>query len=187
MKNKEEKQPLLQIKEQGREQAPVTGKSGGFLSIHELQDRKLQLSDMDYCVRFAEPKEWTRWRKEAEERRSKIPAYSYWKCPACGWSCKLRGDSEGGGPCMRCNRLNLVGGARLVKMTEKETRQFDEDEAREFKRDVERLNLMEFNRRNEERGKVGLPALARAEFDAARKKEYQREREDMARLLKVRP
>jgi hypothetical protein len=178
--NKKERCPLLQIEGRSREQAPVTGKSGGFLSIHELQDKKLHLSDMDYCVRFAEPKEWAKLRKEVEKRRSKIPAYSYWKCPKCGWRATFRGDVEEGGICLGCNRLNLVDGARLVRMTEKEARQFDEDEARDFKRDVERLNLMEFNRRNEERGKVGLPTLTRAEFDAAMKKKYQR---DMARLF----
>ena len=155
---------LLQTKGRHREKAPATGKSAISLSLHELQDGKLNLDDRAYCLKFGEPKDFAAIRKQIEARRDKIPAWSFWKCsnPKCGWKTRKAGDA-GGGSCLRCNFQNYVDGGQLEKMSEAEADKFLADEkAAEEKwiADAPRraAELSEFNKRliqNMPKGGIG--------------------------------
>lgn len=143
---------VLMTAGRGREKIPVNPKSAGSLSIHELEHGRLNLSDLDYCVKFGEPKQWTKWRKEVEAERAKLPAWSFWKCGKCGWKVRMAGDA-GGGACLMCNLQNqYVDGGQLEKMSAAEIEKFlaDEKAAEEKwiadapKREAE---LAEFNKR----------------------------------------
>jgi hypothetical protein len=45
-------------KQPKRERAESTQRSGGFLSIHQLRDGKLDMTPSEYCNRFASAEEW---------------------------------------------------------------------------------------------------------------------------------
>jgi hypothetical protein len=63
LKNKKEKQPLLQIQGQSREVAEPSRRPDSSLSIHQLVDSKLSLSSREYCIRFALEKEFDQLKK----------------------------------------------------------------------------------------------------------------------------
>jgi hypothetical protein len=175
---------LVTSKVQAREKiSPEPGKHT-FLSLHELEKGQIHLNDLAYITKFSEPKEWLRWRKEVEAQRSKIPAYSYWICPSCGWRGQFGGDKREGGVCLVCNLGAFKQGGFLRPMNEAEREQFEKDEAERIRRQTEQVRLMEFGRQNVNRAKEGLPPLTRAEFDEQERRRSRDKAEDMAQLMK---
>jgi hypothetical protein len=166
----DKKQKLLQSQGRAREQAPATGKSGGFLSIHELQDGKLKLTAREYVNRFGTDEDFERVQEVIMERRKQEPAFSYWKCenPHCLWKAKMNGDKKESFPCLKCNAQRFKDGSWMKQMSKAEAEQFEKSEAERERADVRRLQDIAYNADTEDRKKSGLPARSREEFLAER-------------------
>lgn len=165
-------------KQSKREKVESVQQPGGFLSIDQLQGGKLNLSAKDYVLRFAIDEEWKKFEKVIAERRSKIPAWSYWRCPACGWRVRLDGDTperhKGNPfPCIKCNMPQLKDGGLLIEMTKKEVKQFLQDEEAAATRSREQSIKAAFFDRNEERKKAGLELLTMKQFIKEQGRKYQ--------------
>jgi len=177
---------VLMTAGRARETVPGSGKGGGFVSLHQLEKGKLKLDDQAYCVRFGTPAHFAGLRKLIEADRDKLPAYSYWRCenPHCFWKDKKDGEAKEPVRCLRCNMAGYRDGSWMKKMTNVEAAEFEQAEATRAIRETEQLTLMEFNRRNDNRTREGLPVLTRAEFDKQQQAEFQLEQERRRHLTK---
>ena len=174
---------LLQTVGRLKKTAPPSLKSGGFVSTNQVKDGRLNLSVREYCMRYGRDEDFLEVQKKIISRRSLIPAFTFWKCPACGW----RGRNDGEAPerakenpilCLRCNlQRHEDSKGWLVEMDEKEVAQFLKDEEAEAKRFSERLmksNLFGINLKRQEEG---LSPLTMEQYRANEKREWERMRE----------
>jgi hypothetical protein len=158
---------ILTTQGRGREVAQAKKGDSLSLSIHELEDGRLKMDDRSYVLKFGKPEDFARVREAIEDRRKREPAFSYWRCAACGWTAKMRGDKQEGGPCLRCNIQNLIGGGFLRKMTPVEAEEWEKTEAENWKRINEREAAARLYEINQGREKAGLPRFTREELEAA--------------------
>lgn len=146
---------------------------GGSLSTNQLRDGRLNLSDKDYVLRYGKPEDFADARKKILERRSKIPAYSLWRCPGCGWKTHFDGEApernkENPIPCIRCNiRRYSESKGWLVEMTKKEAEQFVKDGEIARKKDIERSGRAGLFNKNQERQRQGLSPFTMEQFKEA--------------------
>lgn len=158
------------------EDVPAKG-GGGFLSIHQLLDGKLNLSDKDYCIRFGNEVDWKELRARIAERRKTEPAFLWARCknPKCGWTGKMRADTPVG-HCFHCNWPGYrEHPGWLEKVTsKKEVEALERAAADRLDRGTRRAFKAGLFNRNQERQKDGLPPLSEKEYRAEQKSEWER-------------
>jgi len=130
---------------------------GGFLSLHQLEAGKLNLTDREYCVRFGSDEDWKELRARIVERRKTIPAFFWARCknPKCGWTGKFRT----GTPLVHCLRCNWPGykehpGWLEEVSSKKEIERLEKAEAERLERGVRRLR--ELDKKHKELYNAGL-------------------------------
>jgi hypothetical protein len=79
-------------------------------------------SDLAAIGRTATPAELAEFRKTVEARRKAErdqprPADTLWRCPACGYNCRMGADQKRQPPCFRCNPMLSRSGSMMVQIT----------------------------------------------------------------------
>jgi len=126
-----------------KERADIPAKKGGgFLSMHDLEDGRLNLSDKDYCIRFGSDMDWKELRARIVERRKALPAFIWVRCknPKCGWTAKMKADL----PLKNCWHCNWPGyrehpGWLEAVTSEKEVKRLEAEAESRFEQGVKRL------------------------------------------------
>jgi hypothetical protein len=141
------------VKKDKKAEETIPAWCGG--SLHDFFDRKLDLSDAAYVMRFASPENWAQWKAQIEEVRRSIGAWWWWTCPA-GHCLKVRGDVD----VQLCHQC----GVAMVRLSEEkagEAQAVADEELKKFSEQSLRGALFS---RNQERLRQGLAELTPDEF-----------------------
>jgi hypothetical protein len=154
-----EKKSFLQTAGMLREPLEPVFKNPAMISMHELQDGRLNLTAKDFVMRFGLEEDFLEVKKKIETRRSQVPAFSYWKCnnKGCGWEAKFSGEKEGKAmACLRCNQMQYRSGGTLIRQSQEWGIEWEKREAEKDRRELAQMRLSNFNAANEKRKIAGL-------------------------------
>jgi len=117
------------------------------------------ISDSDFCVRFAYPEEWERFRAEIEKRKAGEPKERFLKCDKCDFKIATewrRDRTFIGEACLRCNSGGYVDGGHLSEMSGREVKAWKETKAAREKILRERQDRARENAEQDNRRRAGL-------------------------------